>query len=359
MTKLLLVGAGHAHLYVLKQLQTSSLPDVEVTLLSLSEYQYLSERFAGYAEGLYTLDEIRINVRLMAEQAGIAWIEGAVVSIDPERKAVLTEQGKMLKYDAISFDIGTLTYGTDRPGVLAHAEMITPNVRFPASIARLLEAVRPVIVGGDIRAAELALTLQTRRQQEGKEPLILISDRGLPDDENARAAEKTEALARKKGMNLHLHDGAEAVIDKKVVTASNRKISFDRLFWLNGQRPHQLFSASLPVDKNGYLLVEETLQVKTYPSIFGAGDCASVNGYTNVSRSGFQAVKQAPVLWENIKGFLGNGEGHLYRPNQALFRILSTGDRKALLLYKEKAFYGRWPWRIKYRLNRKLIESYR
>ncbi|HET7580480.1 MAG TPA: FAD-dependent oxidoreductase [Bacillales bacterium] len=359
MKDLLLVGAGQAHLYVLKQLQKSSLPDVKVTLLSLSEYQYYSGMFPGYAEGLYPLEEIQIDVRHLAEEAGAEWVKGAAVSVDPEQKTVLTDQGKMLGYDVVSFNIGSLTYGTDRPGVLEYAEMIKPNDRFPEVMKEIHKAVRPVIVGGGWVAVELALALQTRRNKEGMEPLMLVSEGSLLDEEIPRAGEKAEALAREKGISLHLHDAAEAVMNNKVVTASNRKIPFDRLLWVAGPRPHQMFSTSLPVDESGYLLVENTLQVKAYPSIFGAGDCVSVRGFPHHDKAAFYAMKQASILWENLKGFFGKGEGQLYQPGAASFlKIMSTGDRKGIMLYKGRMFYGKWSWMLKNRMNRKLIKQF-
>ncbi|HEX6923674.1 MAG TPA: FAD-dependent oxidoreductase [Bacillales bacterium] len=359
MKTLLLVGAGRAHLYVLKQLQKNSLPDVDVTLLSLSEYQYYSGMFSEYAEGLYSLDDIRVDVQRLAERAGVSWIKGAAVSIDPEQKMVLTDQGKVLDYDAVSFDIGSLTAGTDRPGVLEHAETIKPNNRFPDVIERFRKAERPVIVGGGVAGTEMALSVQTWRNQNDLGPLILVSQGGLLDHEVESAGKKAETLAREKGVSLHLHDGAEAVMDNKIVTAANRKIPYDEILWLAGPRPHQMFSTSLPVDENGYLLVEQTLQVKRFPAVFGAGDCVSVNGFPHMGKAGFHAVKQAPILWENLKGFFGKGEGQLYKPQSPFFlSILSTGGRRGLMLYKGKVFYGKWAWHFKHRLDRHFMKKY-
>ncbi|HEX7066115.1 MAG TPA: FAD-dependent oxidoreductase [Bacillales bacterium] len=359
MKQLLLVGAGHAHLYVLKQLQKNNLPDVDVTLLSLSEYQYYSGMFAGHAEGLYTLDDIRADVRSLAEKAKVHLIKGAAVSIDPEQKMVLTDQGKVLDYDVVSFDIGSLTADTDRPGVLEHAETIKPNNRFPDVMERFRRAECPVIVGGGMAGTELALSVQTWRKQNRSGPLILVSDGGLLDSETQKAGEKAEALAREKGVTLHLHDRAEAIIDNKIISAANRKIPFDEILWLTGPRPHQMFSASLPVDEKGYLLVEQTLQVKRFPSVFGAGDCVSVNGFPHMGKAGFHALKQAPILWENLKGFFGKGQGQLYNPQSPFFlSILSTGGRRGLMLYKEKVFYGKWVWQLKHQFDRHFVKNY-
>lgn len=359
MNKLLLVGAGHAHLYVLKQLQRKKLPDVDVTLLSLSEYQYHSGMFSGYAEDLYPLNDIRVDVRNLAEKADVSWIKGAAVSIDPEQKMVLTDQGEMLDYDAVSFDIGSLTAGTDRPGVLEHAETIKPNHKFPDVIERFRGSNAPVIVGGGVAGTEMALSVQTWRNENGLGPIIMVSDGGLLDSETSKAEEKAEALARDKGVTFLLHDRAEAIIDNKITTTANRKIPFDQVLWLAGPRPHQMFSTSLPVDQEGYLLVEQTLQVKRFPSVFGAGDCVSVNGFPHMGKRGFHDVNQASVLWENLKGFFGKGEGRLYQPQSpSSLSILSTGNRRGLLIFKGKVFFGKWVWHFKHRIDRNFMKNY-
>lgn len=72
--KLLLVGAGHAHLQVLKSMRRKRWPETEVTLISPSRFQYYSGMFSGLIEGHYTLDEVRIDVkRLTAPAASGLW----------------------------------------------------------------------------------------------------------------------------------------------------------------------------------------------------------------------------------------------------------------------------------------------
>lgn len=359
MKKLLLVGAGHAHLYILKQLQRSQLPDVDVTLLNPFEHQYISEMFSWYAEGLYELDDIRIDISRLVDGAGIPWVQEAAVSIDPDQKVVLTDEGKVLAYDAVSFDIGSLTAETGLTGVLEHAETIRPNARFPNAIDRMRQSKRAVIVGGGVAGAEMALSLQTWRNQNGKGSLTLTSEGGLLEHEVPQAAGKVETLARQKGVSFHLHDGVEAVMPNQIVTASNRKISFDGLLWLTGPRAHHLFAGSvLPIDGEGYLSVEETLQVKRYPSVFGSGECVSINGYSHRVIAGIDKIKQAAILWGNLKGFFGEGDGHLYKPQPPSLSVLSTGGRRGLMLYKGKVFYGKWPWLFKRRMDRQLMRSY-
>lgn len=359
MKKLLLVGAGHVHLFLLKQCQQTPLPDVCITLLHPFANQYMDSMFPEYAEGYYGLNDICLEVGQATKVAGISWIQEAAMSIDPDQKVVLTDEGKVLDYDAVSFDIGLLTDGTQSTGVLEYAEKMKPNARFPEAVDRMRHAESPVIVGGSTCATEMALSLQTWRNQNNKGPITLISKRGLLEHEIPKAAEKIETLAEQKGIYLHLHDGVEKMMPYQMTTQSRQRISYDSLLWLAGLRPHHLFASSaLSVDNHGYLCIEETLQVKRYPSVFGAGDCVSINGYAHNILSGNEKLKQGEILWENLKGFFEGGEGHLYRPKSSDLKVLSLGGRKGFMLYKGKVFYGKWPWLFKYHKDRRLMESY-
>lgn len=357
MRKLLLVGAGHAHLYILKKLKKENLPDVEVTLLSLCEYEYHTEMLYGYIVGRYSLEELRINAKEMAKEAGVNWTQGAAVSIDPERKVLLTEQGKVLEYDAVSFDVGSLTFGTGTTGVIEHAMLLKPNDRLSAVTEALQKALRPVVVGNNRIAVELAFALQAKRREKGQESVVLVSDGGLLEEEGPKVSEEAEQMARKKGMALHLYDGVEAILKNKIVTAANRKISFDQLLWAAGSRPHHMFASSLPTDAEGYLLVEDTLQVKKYPSVFGAGEGVTVNGSANIEKSLFSTIRQAPILWENLKGFFSNGEGELYKPKSSPMKFISVGEEQAILRYKNYVFSGKIPMKMKTRLEKGYLKS--
>jgi NADH dehydrogenase FAD-containing subunit len=51
--RLLLLGGGHAHVYLIKQFNSKKNKDLEVVLVTASQYQYYSGMAAGYLEGIY------------------------------------------------------------------------------------------------------------------------------------------------------------------------------------------------------------------------------------------------------------------------------------------------------------------
>lgn len=361
MQKLILAGAGHAHLHILKKMIEEPLSDVEVTLISPSEYQYYSGMFSGFTEGLYNLDDIRVHVASLCDKANITFYQRAVVSVDPEQKILLTDQGDVLTYDALSFDIGSLTANTDLKGVKEYARRLKPNYHFPDMIEEMRESKRPIIVGGGVAGTEIALSLQAWRSKHGMEtPVSLLSgsDR-LLENYPENTSSKIQNIVQESGIELYLDERVQEMNSTKVIT-ENRKLDYQDVLWLGGPRAPELFRLSnLPIDDKGYLKVESTLQVEKYPSIFGAGDCVSLSHAPDTPKNGVFAIREAPILWENIKGFLTTGEGQHYHPQSKYLAIMSIGEKKGFLLYGGISIKAKLAWALKHRIDKKFMDTYK
>jgi NADH dehydrogenase FAD-containing subunit len=155
------------------------------------------------------------------------------------------------------------------------------------------------------------------------------------------------------------NETVKRVESKALFTSSNKQIFFDQLIWLGGPKAPGLFKSSgLPVHDEGYLLVEDTLQVKKYPSIFGAGDCVTLVNHRNLAKAGVYAVKQGPILFKNIKGLFETGKGERYIPQNSHLSILSTGNKKGFFLYRGHALSGEWAWYIKHWIDKRFVKKY-
>src|SRR4051794_17480044 len=85
--RLLLVGAGHAHLEILRRLALDPL-GVALTVVSPSPRHHYSGMVPGYLQGTYKEEEIAVDVARLAARAGGRFQEGSAVAIDPGRQAV-------------------------------------------------------------------------------------------------------------------------------------------------------------------------------------------------------------------------------------------------------------------------------
>ncbi|MRG85990.1 NAD(P)/FAD-dependent oxidoreductase [Salinibacillus xinjiangensis] len=361
MKKLLLVGGGHTHLHVIQKLKDNPITDVEVTLISPSQFQYYSDMFGAYTEGLYDKSQIRIDLETLAKNSKINWLQGAVTSIDSQQKMVLTSNGDIHSFDAISFNIGSLTADTDIPGVVEYAYRIKPNYHFVDTISEVHKSDKVVIVGGGAAAIEISLSLQSwRKKNHVTTPVTLVSPDRLLQEKRKKISDKIEEIVFQKGINFIKNEEITSVKHNKIITSLHNEIYFDKLLWLAGPNPPGLFSTSnLPVDDQGYLKVEDTLQVKKYPFMFGAGDCVSFMKYPNIDKAGVNAVKQGAVLFKNLKGFFETGEGELYTPQKNDLSIMSLGDKGGFLNYKKHLITGRLAWYLKKWIDTRYSKLYK
>ncbi len=361
MRKLLLIGGGHAHVYLLKRLRQQPLPNVEVTLLSSSAFQYYSGMLSGYIEGLYAKDEIRIDVRKLSEQAGVCFVEGSAVFVDPRQQSVKTNDGRTIYYDAVSFNIGSLTENDDFSGVADYACPIKPNFHFAHVMDKIQPNNRIVVVGGGASAIELGLAFQARREKEGnRTPVVLVSSGHPLEQAGKTVSRKIKKVINHKGMRIIAENKVTEVQRNHVITETGRAIPYDQLFWLTGPKAPKIFALSkLPVNSDGYLIVRNTLQVRDYPNMFGVGDCIGIEQKPSIPKAGVYPVRQAPVLWKNIQRFFAGKVLKRFRPQSSFLSILSTGNRQGFLMYRNFTAHGRWPWLLKRAIDKAFIHKYR
>ncbi|ANU11018.1 pyridine nucleotide-disulfide oxidoreductase family protein [Planococcus antarcticus DSM 14505] len=359
MKTLVLVGGGHAHLHCLEQLNTDSPKDWRVLLISSSPYQYYSGMFSGYTEGVYSLEDIRIDLKKLCEKIGATFTEDAVMAIDLEAKELTGSDGVVYPYDVVSFDIGSRT---DIPETVEeHAASIKPNYRFPDQLVRTRDSAHPVIVGGGASGVELAFSiLSWRKQHDLPVNITLFSSTSLLIGQGAVASKKIEAIAIKKALAFFPHTSIQAIDGQSVTTSASQTFPQSDVLWLTGPKSVALFSlAGLPTDAGGFLLVNEALQSVQHPEIFGAGDCITIDRYPTLAKNGVYAVRQGPILWKNLKNSLSKDKLLPFDPQKKFVSILSTGGGEAFLSYGEQHFHGRIPWKIKQHIDRKFMKRYK
>ncbi len=359
MRTLVLVGGGHAHLHCLEQVYSDPQENLHVVLISPSQYQYYSGMFSGFTEGIYSLEDIRIDLAKLCKKIGCSFIEDTIVAIDAHARTLKGADGELYNYDLVSFDIGSRSAIPE--DMKEQVSLIKPNYRFPEKLQRLRESAYPVVVGGGASGVELGFSIHAWRKQQGLLPnTALISSTSLLSNLSHTITKKIEAIARRKSLSFHTGAKVESITDEHVVTSVEKSHRQSDVLWLTGPTSDKVFSHSdIQVDDGGFLLVNSNLQSVQHPEIFGAGDCVSMAHYPTLAKNGVYAVRQGPVLWDNLKNWLNGNTLKPFKPQEKFIAILSTGGGEAFLTYGDFSIHGKIPWKIKQYIDRKFMSRYK
>jgi selenide,water dikinase len=370
---LVLAGGGHAHLFVLEGMARRPLPaGSRVTLVAQHREHAYSGMVPGLVGGRYRAEELLIDLAGLARAAGAELIEATAESLDPEGRALVLGDGRRVAYDLLSIAVGSGTAGGDRPGVRDGALFVKPIDRTLAlvpAIERLAAGgggseLQIAVVGAGAAGVELALGIRARLRLLGRgDARVALVDgdtRILGDRSDACRMEAEKVLAEQK-VGLVLGGEVQALDGDRLRLPSGATLRADMVVWAAGPEAPALFRGSgLASDERGYLRVDRTLRSVSHPSVFAAGDAAALEGHPEMAKAGVYAVRQGPVLRDNLLAALaGRRPRRRFRPQRRFLALLNTGDGRAILSYGDLAVTGRWAMTLKDRIDRRFIARFR
>jgi selenide,water dikinase len=366
-TRLLLVGAGHVHLEILRRLALAPSPDLAVTIVSLEERHFYSGMTPGYLAGQYTVDDISSNVPAIAARAGATCIIGCAAELRPAARQVRLQNDRTVPYDLVSFNIGSLLIGADSEAA-RHAERIKPLHRAARLKARIDELAggdgspaRVVIIGAGAGGVEVACAAAAVLDRTGREREITLveSGDGVPAGYARRFQDRARVALEAHRVRVRLGIRGSAGRAGAVDLDDGTSLPSDLAVWLTGPQGAPLLAASgLPVDPRGFLWTDDRLRSIADPRVFAVGDCGTLRDHPWVAKSGVYAVREAPVLWENLRAAARGAPLTAFRPQRDFLSILNTCDGRALLRYKGLVTWSRWAWRLKDRIDRGFMRRY-
>ncbi|MET3729371.1 NADH dehydrogenase FAD-containing subunit [Fictibacillus halophilus] len=356
MTKLLLIGGGHAHLSILRSLLHEEISDLEVTLITSSKSQYYSGMFSGFTEGLYDEDEIRIDLKSLSSRASVTFIEDTIISFDPMQKVLLGFSGNIYYFDVVSFDIEPWISSE----LISTTELNPPKHHLIEKIKKLRASEAPVIIGDGAEAVELALSITSWRNiNKLSKSVTLINSSSLLHSFGVKATVKIREIAQYHNLVIYENEQINEVNNNYVITDRGTKVKFSMTLPITGPKASSLFKqALLPIDSDGFLLVEDTLQNNEYPYVFGAGSCVTFSDYPDLKKNDLHATKQGPILWRNIKRFISGQSLERFKPRNDSFSIISTGEQQGLFIYRNITLHGKWVWNMKNYSDQKFIKKH-
>jgi selenide,water dikinase len=218
--ELVLVGAGHAHVQLLRSFAMQPPPaGVRLTLVVDTPLAVYSGMVPGLVAGRYEPGELAIDALPLARRAGARVVLAAATGIEPRERRILVAGRPPLPYDLASIDIGSSVAGLDLPGVREHALATRPIGRFAGRVAEVEAAARRkegtfrlVVAGGGAAGVELAATFQARlarleRRGEGRPAQVTLVHEAadlLPGSSQALGLRAARALERREIGRAHV-----------------------------------------------------------------------------------------------------------------------------------------------------------
>jgi pyridine nucleotide-disulfide oxidoreductase family protein len=345
--RILLIGAAHAHLVVLRSLARTPLYGARVALVAPRPKQIYSGMLPGLIAGHYRLDEVQVDLGGLAARAQAEFIEGEVAELDPGRKLARLADGAELEFDVASLGVGSLV-DASLPGSREHAMAAKPFHEFVDRLDRRKPS-RIAIAGAGAAGMELAMALRYRGAQ-----VTLYSERPAMSD--GLAARAVGAL-RRLGVDFRPGMPLTAVESGPVAVAGPSHQEFEAVLLATGARaPRWLRDSGLEADRGGFVRVDATLRSVSHPELFAAGDCASLVDAPH-AKSGVYSVRHGKVLDENLRNWVARRPLERFVPQRKALALLSCGGRYAIAERGTWTAEGRWVWRWKDWIDRRWLRS--
>ncbi len=353
---LVLIGGGHTHALVLRRWGMQPLVGVRVTVINPGPTAPYSGMLPGFVAGHYTRDELDIDLVRLARFAGARIIDGAVAAIDPVARHISVPGRPPIVYDVASLDVGITSAMPTLPGFVDFGIPAKPLGRFASrwdSFRNSVETPQIAVIGGGVAGAELALAMHHARS----DATVHLIDRGRVLDALGYTARR-KMLEALQAAGVVVVENAEAVqvTKKEVILADGRRIPSGFTTGAAGAKPHD-WIADIGVDlHDGFVAVDANLQ-SSDPAVFAAGDCAHLTANPR-PKAGVFAVREAPVLFDNLRAVLSGGALRPYVPQKDYLKLISLGGKTALAEKFGTARAGPLLWRWKDHIDVKFMRQF-
>jgi NADH dehydrogenase FAD-containing subunit len=346
-----IVGGGFVGLFTALHLRHRNYP-YPVLLIDAQDRFVFKPLLYEYLTGEMAEDQVTPPYTELLADSDISFVQGNVTEIDLHQRQIVLASGEQHSYQALVLAVGSVQGYFDTQGAKEHAfpfrtraDVLTLKAHLQDCLQRASKTSDRVqrqslltfaVVGAGPSGIEIAATLADLlpdwyRQLGGdiQELQIVVMNHGkeiLEGDINTNLREiATEALKNKIiPIALKLGTAVKSVTPDQLCYETQDQqtgnLQTATTIWTSGTATHPLIgSLALPadcLDHHGELLVTPTLQIPSFPEVFAAGDCATVQN---------QSLPQvAQIAYQQGAGIASNlvalAQGQPLQPIRATLR---------------------------------------
>lgn len=361
---LVLAGGGHSHVHVLRSLAMRPEPDTRITLVSPAARAIYSGMVPGTLVGLYEAHDGAVDVAALTARCGGTFLRDRVVRVDRKRRVVVTAERGEIPYDLLSLDVGSRPRGIETVAGDPRVVGVKPVEEAAPRIASFLERAREsgsgrvVVVGAGAGGVEVAFAL--RQKLENGTVSLVEGGREILPGGSPRMQKLVRSLVRRYDIRAFVERRFESITDGRVWLDDGTELDADLVVWATGAEGLPWIAESgFSVDDLGFVRVDDSLRSIDADDVFAVGDCARMESHPAMPRAGVYAVRQGPILEENLRRSLRGRAPLRYHPQSDFLSLISTGDGRAAMSYRGLAAHGRIWWRLKDWIDRRFIAKYR
>lgn len=365
-----LLGIGHTNAHALRMYGMQGLEDTALTCISNFNVASYSGMLPAVLAGQVSQQSMQIDLVQLCASVGARLVTEDVTGLDPNGKRILFKHRPPMAYDLLSIGIGSTAVrelvDIKRDNVVEIKPMQSFLQRLQQSLSTLEKRGidRPLqiaVVGSGAAGVEIAFCLPAFLEQhwQGKSELSLVTRSA---EILAGANPKTRKLATEKlracNVTTVTNASISSIHDNFLETNDAKTIPADLVIWSTGAAaPALLQNLNLEIDSRGFLLTHPTLQSITNPHVFAVGDSGTIQS-SPTPKAGVYAVRQGPILWENLQRGLSSVPLVDYRPQRSFLQLLNTGDGTAIGQWKGISLSSRWLMSLKHSIDSKFMKMY-
>jgi selenide, water dikinase len=358
MKQLVLLGAGHAHVEVIRLLGMRKPPDIAISLVSESDRAGYSGMMPGVMAGHYRRDEAEVNVPALCNTHGVRYVRAVAERIDGDEQCIHTSAGP-IAFDVASINIGSQPWQAPRsPSARGLHLSVKPFAQFLDRLPELENTRTIAVIGGGAAAVEVLLALHYRMRAHAPRFTLVTSAPQILDGYPRAVVRKVERALQACDATMALSSKVLAIGDQGIELESGHTIACDASVWATGARPHACLAASnIALAPDGFILVDARQRCVSHPNIFAVGDCASRTD-APLQKSGVVPVRQGPWMVDELIAACAGQPTQAFVNKPTALALLSLGEKRAVGAKGNWIFSGAWAWRWKDYLDRSFMKKY-
>ena len=359
---LVLIGGGHTHALVLRKWGMNRLAGARLTLIHPGPTAPYSGMLPGYVAGHYDRDALDIDLIRLARFASVRVIAANAAGIDLHARQVLVEGYPPVGFGLASVNVGITSDMPEMPGFGEHGVAAKPLGPFAARWRAFLDGPEPgevAVIGGGVAGAELVMAMAHALNERGRDGnrVTLIDKADALSALGERARNRIRAAMLALGVEVLENVQIASVHADHLLLENGRRIAARFTTGIAGGRAHGWIGDTGLALKDGFIEVDQTLR-SSDPGIFAAGDCAHLSE-TPRPKAGVYAVREAPVLYHNLRAVMTGDPLRRYHPQRDYLKLISLGGKSALAEKFGAVFSGPLMWRWKDHIDQKFMDRFR